>query len=398
MSLEQVKIIELIKEGKSCNQICDILGLNNKQLYRRLLTLKNNGFFLNRRYYSDGNILYKQLDVYTTLFKPKETSNYVKIITRPYENKVRALAISDIHFGSKLERLDLLDRAYNYCAKNGIHIIFVAGDLIDGSFGQSEKRLSSVEKQISHLKNHYPFDKSILNFAVGGDHDTSALYDNGQDLKELLNNYRHDLVFVSYNNAYVNIKNDGVLLHHHINTGKMFEPASNCPVMLIGHTHKYNITPQNDGNTLSILVPSLSDINDSLPTAVELEFNFKDGITTDLVATQIYFGDKDYILSSFNYSYNRIGNPSGPFYNIESYLFKPEISLKESKTEKVTENETTTYLQQANDAALDLDEEVKDCALACEKENQVSSNGKQPLGTKKKALSQIEKFNTKWGR
>ena len=398
MSLEQVKIIELIKEGKSCNQICDILGLNNKQLYRRLLTLKNNGFFLNRRYYSDGNILYKQLDVYTTLFKPKETSNYVKIITRPYENKVRALAISDIHFGSKLERLDLLDRAYNYCAKNGIHIIFVAGDLIDGSFGQSEKRLSSVEKQISHLKNHYPFDKSILNFAVGGDHDTSALYDNGQDLKELLNNYRHDLVFVSYNNAYANIKNDGVLLHHHINTGKMFEPASNCPVMLIGHTHKYNITPQNDGNTLSILVPSLSDINDSLPTAVELEFNFKDGITTDLVATQIYFGDKDYILSSFNYSYNRIGNPSGPFYNIESYLFKPEISLKESKTEKVTENETTTYLQQANDAALDLDEEVKDCALACEKENQVSSNGKQPLGTKKKALSQIEKFNTKWGR
>ena len=37
MSLEQTKIIEYIKAGKSCNQICDILGLNNQQLYKRFL-------------------------------------------------------------------------------------------------------------------------------------------------------------------------------------------------------------------------------------------------------------------------------------------------------------------------------------------------------------------------
>ena len=317
--------------------------------------------------------MYKQPAVY---LGAKETSNYTKIITSPYENKIKALAISDIHFGSQLERLDLLDRAYNYCAKNGIHIIFIAGDLIDGNFGRSEKRISDVEKQISHLKKHYPFDKNILNFAVGGDHDVSALYGNGQDLIEVLKNYRHDIVCISYNNAFVNIKNDTILLHHHINTGKMFDANSNCPVMLIGHNHKYNILPQYNGNTLSIMVPSLSDINDSLPTAIELEFNFKNGVTTDLVATQIYFGDKDYILSRFNYSYNRIGNTSGPFYNVENYSFNSEIELK-------TNSETNDKKENLSVSPIETDTPVL---------------VEEPIAAKKKVLSQVDKFNMKWGK
>lgn len=373
MSLEQAKIIELIKNGKSCNQICDILGLTNQQLYKRLLTLKNNGFSFDRRYYSDGSILYKQPAVY---FGTKEVSNYAKIITNPYENKLRALAISDIHFGSQLERLDLLDRAYNYCAKNGIHIIFIAGDLIDGNFGRSEKKISDVDKQISHLKKHYPFDKNILNFAVGGDHDASAFYANGQDLIEVLKNYRHDIVLINYNNAFVNIKNDNILLHHHVNAGRMFDANSNCPVMLIGHNHKYDILPQYNGNTLSIMVPSLSDINDSLPTAIELEFNFKNGVTSNLVATQIYFGDKDYILSKFSYDYARTGNPFGPFYNLENYSFNFEIELK-------TDNEPN-------------DKKENILVPSTETDNQVLVE--EPIGTKKKVLSQVDKFNMKWGK
>jgi hypothetical protein len=55
------------------------------------------------------------------------------------------------------------------------------------------------------LKN-YPFDKSILNFWVGGNHDNSGIYGVAQDILEAIKNYRHDIIATSYNNTFVNVK------------------------------------------------------------------------------------------------------------------------------------------------------------------------------------------------
>ena len=118
----------------------------------------------------------------------------VDIITKEQDNKFTALVISDIHLGGGFERLDLLDKIYDYCVKNGIHIIINCGDLIDGTFSLTEKKISSTLEQVDYLLKKYPFDKSILNFALLGDHDYSVLHETGQDLMITLSSYRQDIV------------------------------------------------------------------------------------------------------------------------------------------------------------------------------------------------------------
>lgn len=65
------------------------------------------------------------------------------IITELQENNLKLLVISDLHFGNELERIDLVNRAYNYCIKNNIHIILCTGDIVDGSYS------SGVQKSVN---------------------------------------------------------------------------------------------------------------------------------------------------------------------------------------------------------------------------------------------------------
>ena len=50
MTENQELLLKLIKEGRTCNDISKELNISNKQLYNRLLTLKNNGIMLERKY------------------------------------------------------------------------------------------------------------------------------------------------------------------------------------------------------------------------------------------------------------------------------------------------------------------------------------------------------------
>ena len=58
MSRQTEKILSLIEEQKTCNEICECLQITNKQLYHKLTNLKAKGFFLDRKYFSNGEIVY----------------------------------------------------------------------------------------------------------------------------------------------------------------------------------------------------------------------------------------------------------------------------------------------------------------------------------------------------
>lgn len=55
-------------------------------------------------------------------------------------------------------------------------------------------------------------------------------------------------------------------------------------------------------NKLAIIVPSLSDVNQTLPTALEMTMNFKKGYIETVDLKQIYFIYKDMILSEASYN------------------------------------------------------------------------------------------------
>ena len=297
ISMPTIKLLNLIDEGKSCNEICKELNITSNQLFTKLTNLRNKGINFNSKYYSSGEITYSQIKNYEQLMRIN-SKNYTTLITKPNEGELRVLAISDLHFGSSKERVDLVNRAFDYCTKNNINIIFNCGDMIDGTFGQIEKDIEDVYGQIEHFIKDYPFDKNILTFGVAGDHDLSALTKSGQDFITALKSSRQDIIVPSYNNVTLFVKNDKIVLHHNITDGKNGQPNA---LMLCGHPHKYRAYVTKE-NALSIAVPSLSDINESIPTALDMDIIFKDGLITNVTIRQIEFDDKDYVLSENLYS------------------------------------------------------------------------------------------------
>lgn len=324
-------LLEEIKKGKSNYEICEKFNINSDILYKVLLNLKNNGIAFSRKYYSDGTIKYKPISNISE-YKKINSINFDKtIISDSKENDMKFLVISDLHLGNSDERLDLIDRAFNYCAKNGINNILCGGDFIDGAFTKGKQNISDIYKQIEYFIKNYPYDKNILTYGVGGDHDISALNSAYLNLIEIFNNLRHDIIIGGFNNAKINIKNDTIQLYHFINNGEII--PSNAPIILHGHSHKYSTRIIND--VLNITIPTLSNILQEMPSALELNLSFYKGYIKDVSIKQIYFGTNDFILNEQNYDLLKNREVSYvPIKNIELYKSDIELSSKTLKLEK----------------------------------------------------------------
>ena len=306
------KLLQLLRAGKNNREICEVLNISSDQLYDELLKLKNRGIRHSRKYYSDGSIKYSNVSTMQDLKNYMDANQDRTIITDSKENSMKFLLISDLHFGNELERIDLIDRAYNYCIKNGINIILYGGDLIDGAFTRGSQKISDLYEQIECFIKHYPQDKSILTFSVAGDHDISAFNTASLDIIEMCNNFRHDIVIGGYNNTGINLKNDQIHLYHHIEAGVMRQTTA--PIILHGHSHKYSTEMKK--NSLNITIPTLSNINQPMPTALELDVYFSKGYIANSVIKHLYFGEQDIVLgestfdllSGRNVNYDKIIN------------------------------------------------------------------------------------------
>lgn len=287
------KLLELINQNKSINEISTTIHLSHKQIYSRLKNLRMHGFEFVRKYFYDGNIKYKQI------FNPNEKDENIALITKNSDQNVTIMLISDIHLGSKYERLDLLDKIYNYCIKRNIHIIINAGDLIDGVTIGNEKKLASFEDQINYLIKKYPFDKNIINFVCLGNHDIDSLQNYGQDLSASLYNFRHDLVPLGYGFGTINIKNEQIFVRHLIQ-GLKVEKAPSGSLVLHGHSHKATTTLNQ--NCL-IHIPTLSDLaieeNVSSPGAMVMTLSFDRGYYKTIYIEQLIVDNQIYVVHQF---------------------------------------------------------------------------------------------------
>ena len=325
------QLLELLKKDNNNEEILKILNINTQQLYKLLLDLQNTGTMISRKYYSNGTIKYKKSHTFGEFVNKSFSESDKTIITDNNENNLKFLVISDLHFGNQSERLDLVNRAYNYCAKNGINIILSGGDLIDGAFSQREQKISDLYSQIEYFIKNYPYDKNILTFSVAGDHDISAFRKESLNLIQMCNNYRHDIIIGAYNNTGINIKNDKISLQHFI-IGGYFQ-KTDAPLILYGHHHRY--TTRMKDNALNVYIPSLSDINESLPSALELELNFNKGFIEKAIIKQILFGNKDIVLSEsvFDLLTNRTVQ-QGSIKNIEPYKKNDSVEVEEKRLVK----------------------------------------------------------------
>lgn len=339
-------LIDLINKNVSNTDICKQLNITFSELTAKLLELKNLGVSYQRKYYSNGMIQYVPISRISCLKNNAKQNQEETIITDKFENEIRIVASSDFHYCNKDSRPDLVEKAFDYCVQNGIHIIMCGGDLLDGAFTKGIQIVSDPYEQVKYFLENYPHDDSILTFSVGGDHDLSILNSACLDLSIITSNYRPDVIIPGYNNSFINLKNDKIHLYHHIDNGMKL--TSDAAIMLHGHSHNYNIQTSYNGKTLDICVPSLSNILQPVPTILDMTIKFKNGYISEVSVKQINLENKPIVLGEFNYY--KDNNIVGSINNTENYksIVKAAIPPVESKATDNIEKATMSQIEKFN--------------------------------------------------
>ena len=281
------KILSMIVASYTNDEICQKLNMTHNELYVCLNNLKRIGFTFKNQFYEDGSIIYYIINNESALEK-EANRDYAKILTKSNSDTLRAIAISDLHFGNPNEGLYQTCELFDYAIKNGINIFFNIGDFIDGTFGQDEKTIAEIYDQIEYFIKKYPHDNSILTFGVGGDHDYSAFRVANQDFITFVSSYRGDIIIPSYNRTNIFVKEDAIALEHHIDG--INKIGSERSIVLHGHHHEYYANMAGN-NVLHIKVPSLSSIGTNMPSALDITFEFNQGYINGALIRQLIFKD-----------------------------------------------------------------------------------------------------------
>ena len=212
-------------------EISQILNISEKQLYIRIKQIINYGYVMEPSYSYNSDIYYK--------FKRESENickNRVDIKISKDNNIFRCLVISDLHIGSSDSDIKLLNIVYDYAIKNGINVILNCGDTIEGDYTSERKSIKYVYSQLDYLIKKHPYDRSINNYMIFGNHDYHSLYFDGLDISKTIHNSRYDIIPVGYGQGYIDIKNDSIILIHQIY--KDFKPEiMKEKVLLSGHCH-----------------------------------------------------------------------------------------------------------------------------------------------------------------
>lgn len=292
--------MELISTGYSLQDISTSLGISQHQLNKYLRELQMKGFIFDKKYYSTGDILY-----HPSYELSKSSTNKTPIYTSPDTDELTLIALSDLHFGNKMENPRSLEIVYNYCINNNIHLIINAGDMLDAlSFGYNGlKKYDNYFDLFEKSLRKYPHDNSILNFFLLGNHDIDSLLQSGQHLENYLKNYRPDIVPIGIGEGELDIKNSRILVKHplKISSEPHHKDIQNYSFVLRGHRHQTCLI---DSGTPQIFVPSLSDLkfhgNFLPPEALQITVKFNNGHIFAINIIQLIIKGKVYPVNNLH--------------------------------------------------------------------------------------------------
>lgn len=271
------QLIKLITENKSLSEICEITKQSRKQLFIKLSMLRQCGYLIDKQYNYNGEINYSL----SNPFKQNDDKLFIK--ADDDIKSIRMILTSDSHYGNIKESLECTDKMFDYCVKENINLIFHLGDFFEGVLPSRHKmqKYNSTQEQIQETLSNYPLVPNILTITCLGNHDASFWLDAGIDIKTILENRRHDIVPVAYGKGNVNIKGYDIIMEHEIERIGKTDFTNDKGIILIGHSHKFNLTTQSNGCKINVHIPSSSNINQynnnpymniAIPSIIDAEF------------------------------------------------------------------------------------------------------------------------------
>ncbi len=284
--MEKQDLINSIIGGLTAAEMAVKFHIHDLDLYREINNLENDGYTLSRKYYSDGKFKY------TFAGNDHLNDEVTNIITKPTEQEVRVVCISDMHYTSKFQNLDMVHRAYDYAIRNGINLVFVGGDFLHGKFGYNESTFEDGMKQIETFIKDYPFNNNVLTFGVGGDHDESIYHEDYINPIKVISSRRHDIVIPNYIYSPLMIKDARIQLKHKKNqTGQNPNHRLNVTIPTVyeialnGHLHRYDYI--DSGDKITINLPTTSNITPTLNGFVVLTLKYNNDHLADVESDYI---------------------------------------------------------------------------------------------------------------
>ena len=344
------KILSMIKDNKSIEEISNEVNLSYKQLYDRFNKLQGYGYNIDRTYHTNGMVKYN-IDGKTSYKENRfELKNDL--------NKFNIMLISDLHMGNNKCDEESLYTIYEYCIKNNIHVIIICGDIIDGNNKNPDSFLA-VDEQVDYFIKNYPFDKSIINLYICGNHEKMAYDSFNVSLNTALSVRRHDICPMKnykhitdscINNQILKINNNKILLSHISSKPTNDE---NIKLNIMGHRHA-SVSVFNTHNSIpSIYVPSIIRNNGfeqiELPRALELEIYLDSNKDFEIINKRdlIILNNKTLLTSETIINYCK--EPIKTFKYIDSDA-KKNIKSSENKNDLITE---VKELGELSDSALE---------------------------------------------
>ncbi|HHW69101.1 MAG TPA: hypothetical protein GX747_02015 [Tenericutes bacterium] len=282
------KIISMIYYGVSTNEIMKQLNITKEEFIFYLKKIKEMGYTL----------IKKEIKGEKKYFFRYGYDEKIHCINNEYEpeietEKFRAVVISDNHLGHKRDRIDLIDNVFEYAAANSIKYIINTGDFINGVTYSDDiiNRGQSNLEQIDYAMIKYPYDKNIKTILLLGNHDAAPLYEEGIDIRKIIENKRKDIICLGYRFAKILLNSESIALYHpfYIGDTKQYENDikslynyTNLPkIAFLGHTH--NIYRNNKLDFPMVMVPSIYDNNSKKPTgAWDFECSLKNSMIDEI--------------------------------------------------------------------------------------------------------------------
>ena len=216
------------------------------------------------------------------------------------DDKLDFIVINDTHIGSRFENFDYLKRVYDYALSHGVKYIFHAGDLIEGcysNYSRCKRKYMSISSQVNHIIEDYPYDRSIKNIILLGNHDAFPIVVDNYDIADTLSN-RDDFMLTGYRSSYLRLRDEYISLKHDIS--RMLNVVGDATVLLnfFGHSHQYRCLF--DGKYAIFRVPTLADMPSNSYTIVNRGFlagsiDFEENRASNVLVDFINFDDKDTI-------------------------------------------------------------------------------------------------------
>lgn len=169
------------------------------------------------------------------------------------DNKI--LLISDTHYGSIYENLRYTYDVFDFAVANSIRVVLHGGDILEASV--KPKKGYNIIKQANHFINTYPFDSSIVTYALLGNHDYLAI-----NKKEIIRNIlssRDDITILGFKKAYLKWFQNVISLQHEIENYKLNLPMNAEYISFKGHSHFYHIREKKKGKNERIYIPAMCD-------------------------------------------------------------------------------------------------------------------------------------------